>query len=144
GILVADRLGSLADRFGVLDHQLLDLALGLALEIIGDAARQVHALTMDEQQGAALVAHDGDGAALCRLVDDAVRHAADRDLDAGPHLRAHRHLGQALLPPVLMTVEELFDFAAAQARRYGDAQARAAGIDAPRQPPSPSPLAEPP
>ncbi len=48
----------------VLAHQLLDLALGLALEEIGDAARQMHAVAMHDQQRTALVARHGDGAAL--------------------------------------------------------------------------------
>ena len=66
-------LARLPMALGVLDHQRLDLLLGLALEEIGDAARQMLAVAMHEQQRAALVAADGDGAARSRLVDDEMR-----------------------------------------------------------------------
>ena len=63
-----------------------------------------------------------------------MRHAAQRHLDAGPHLRPVGHLGQPLLQPALMAVEKALDLAARDAGRHGDAQAAPAGIDAQRQP----------
>ena len=92
-------------------------------------------LAMHDQRRHAALGPDRHGAAPARLVHDEVRHAAQRDLDARPHLRPLRHLGQPLLQPALMAVEEAVDLAARQAGRHGDAQALAAGVDAQRQPP---------
>jgi hypothetical protein len=48
-----------------------------------------------------------------RLVDDQVRHAAQRHLDARPHLWPVRGLRQPLLQPALMAVQETVDLARA-------------------------------
>ena len=78
--------------------------LGLALQEIGDAARQVPPVAMHDEQRTAFVAAADNGSAPAGLVDDRVRHAAQRDLDARPDLRPLRHLGQPLLQPALMAV----------------------------------------
>ena len=62
-----------------------------------------------------------------------MRDTAYRNLDAGPHLRPGRHLGQPLLQPILVAVEEFLHLAPPQARRHGDAQAPSTRIDAQRQ-----------
>jgi len=68
-------------------------------------------------------------------MNDSMRHAAYRNPDAGPHLRPCRHLGQPLLQPVLMAVQEFFPPRLGAGRRHREAQALATGIDAQRQTP---------
>src|SRR5690606_39424538 len=107
----------------VLQHQRLDVPLGLFLQEIGEAARQMLALAMHEEGGrAVLLPADGDGAAPSGLMDDNMGNATQRYSDTGTDQRALGQLGQPLLQPVLLALEETVDLALRQSGRDGDAQ----------------------
>jgi hypothetical protein len=101
-------------------NQGLDVAFGLALQKIGEPARQVAALAMDDEHRLAGHAADRHGPACSRFVHDPVRHAPERHLDAGTDVRADGNLGEALLEPALVAVEEVIDLAPGHTRRHSD------------------------
>src|SRR5262245_5627423 len=92
-------------------NQHADLPSRLAFQKIGDSARQMPAVSVDDQLRCGPTFSERDGSAGCRLVQDQVRSAAHRDLDAGAHLRALRNLRKPLFEPSLMAVKKVLDFA---------------------------------
>src|SRR5690606_31587542 len=124
-----DRLGFPAGRRRMDVHQRLDLPPRLALEKIGDAARQMQPLAMDDETGTALAFFHRHRAAPTRLMHDEMGCAAKGNLYARPHLRALRDLGEALFQPSLMAMQEFFHVRLPEAGRHGDAQPLPSGID---------------
>jgi len=86
--------------------QRLELATRLALQEIGDTPAEMPPVSADMQLRPALACRDAGPAAQGRIMHDQVRHAAQRDADAGSDLGMFRHLLQALLEPALVAVEE--------------------------------------
>src|SRR5690606_19193435 len=129
-ILETHRFRLAADSRGVADDKRLDLALHLALDVVGNAARQMCRITMNEQD----VAFKKLGGAAPRLVHDLVRHAAQGDFDTGAHARLVRQFCDAAFNPACVAVEKAQHFAFGKAGRNRDTQSLAAGFDAQGQP----------
>src|SRR5688572_2776816 len=131
----ANGLGAPADGLAMAFDERLDLAPCLALEEVGQASLQVTAVAVYEKHRRALDRSDRNRASPGRLVDDEMRHAAQRYLDARSDLRPLRHLGQTLLQPALLAAEKKVDFTLPEAWWDGDPEALAAGVYAQREAP---------
>ncbi|MCY1244508.1 hypothetical protein D9M72_575840 [compost metagenome] len=107
-------------------NQLFDVALDFALEVIGDAPRQMRGVAMNEQNIAFQQIH----CAASRLVCDEMRNATDGNFYACADACLIGQFCNAAFDPALMADQKALNFTVRQTGGDGDTQTFAASFNA--------------